>query len=432
MKNCILIKPPTKKITGKINIPGSKSITNRALLIAALAKGKSTLLNPLESDDTRYMKEALKKLGIKITENKNSWLVHGRAGRFSKTKQKLYLGSAGTAIRFLTASLTLAGFQTTLTGDKRMQQRPINPLLKSLNQLGANTKCIKQNNCPPLYIFEKKLAGGSTRIRGNLSSQYISALLIACPYAEKDTDIEIAGELVSKPYIDTTLKIMQKFGVKAKNNRYRSFHIRGRQIYQAVSYQIDGDASSASYFFALAALHGSSITVKNIPLSTPQADIKILDFLKEIGCSISTTKKSITVTGPAKLKKVQKKSINLSDMPDAAMTIAVLCAFNHGTVTLSGLHNLRIKESDRLKALVNELNKIGCKTVETKDGLIIHGNPAKLKSAEIETYNDHRIAMCFAIAATKIKNGLKIKNPGCVKKTYPNFWQDLEKVLNQK
>lgn len=406
-----------------IKIPGSKSYTNRAFLIAALAKGKSTIKNPLLSDDTKYMIAALKKLGIKITKKDGNYKIYGNQGGFSHKKRQitLYLGNAGTAVRFLTAAATLADFPIRITGNKRMQERPIQDLVNGLRKLGAEVNCKK--GCPPVTI-KSKLRGGTCKIKGNKSSQYFSALLMIAPYASKNVTIKVIGNLTSKPYINQTIETMKNFGVNVRNKNYKEFKIKANQTYKSCTYEIEPDASSATYFGAIAALTQSEITIENLNPKSTQADIGFFDVLKKIGCKIEKNK-GITVKGPKKLKPLGK--INLSNMPDGAMTVAILCAFAKGKSHLTDLQNLRIKETDRLKALTTELKKIGCQVKETKDGLIINGNPDKLHGAIIETYNDHRIAMCFATAGTKIP-GIKIKNPKCVNKTYPGFFKDLRKM----
>lgn len=425
----IPIKTPLKS---EIQVPGSKSYTNRAFLIAALAQGKSTIKNPLLSDDTKYMIAALKKLGIKIIKKDKNYEVYGENGKFPRPPAlnpkpyTLFLGNAGTAVRFLTAAATLANYPIKITGNKRMQERPIHDLVNGLKKLGAEVDC--KNGCPPV-IIKGKLQGGTCKISGKRSSQYFSALFITAPYAKKNTTIKVTGNLVSKKYLDQTIDTMKSFGIKIQNKNYKEFKIKARKTYKSCTYEIEPDASSATYFGAIAALTQSEITIKNLNPKSAQADIGFLDVLRKFGCKIVKLKTlnhhRITIKGPKKLKPLGK--INLNHMPDGAMTAAVLCAFAKGKSHLIGLQNLKIKETDRLKALTNELQKIGCQVKETKDGLIINGNPDKLHGAVIETYNDHRIAMCFAAAGTKIP-GIKIKNPNCVNKTYPSFFKDLNRV----
>lgn len=424
---------PTKNLQPfSLNVPSSKSYSNRALIIAALAKGTSTLKNVLLCDDTLITIHALKNLGIPIKQQGKNLLIQGREGAFKKPKKALHLGNSGTAVRFLTAVLAINGIPSIITGDKRMQSRPIQDLVDALNQLGGEVQCT--HGCPPIKIshkkFPKKLAeklkGGHAKIRGDISSQFLSALLIATPYAQKKTTISITTPLTSASYIDTTLDAIHHFGIKIKNGSglYKTFFIKPNQKYRTCTYTVPADASSASYFLALAALHGTKVTLKDIHFSF-QGDFQFLEILKKMGCHYTTSKNTITLKCPKKLKTLGYADLN--NMPDAALTVAMVCAFAEGRSSLKGLHNLKYKESDRLKALECELKKIGVAAKSTKDGIVINGNPKKMHGAKIETYNDHRIAMCFAIMGTKIPK-IFIRNPMCVAKTYPNFWKDLQKV----
>ena len=467
----IEIIPLRKLINSQLFIPGSKSITNRAFLIAGLAKGKSVIKNALVSDDTRYMINALKELGVKIIKKNRNYIIQGKNGKFqlnketireSSLRRTIFLGNAGTAVRFLTATAALQNFSIKITGNERMRERPIQDLIDGLNQLGAKVYSQKNNGCPPV-IIEEPLIGGICSINGQASSQFFSAILLSAPYAKKDVTIKVIGELVSKPYVNQTIKIMKDFGIEVKSKNYQEFLVKAGQGYQGREYEVEADASSATYFAGIAMLNGGEITIKNLNPESSQADVNFLEVIKKMGGVIKNSKFQmtnakqnpkakvqnnkrdtysilhtpyskmseneltavITIKGPKILKPLGK--INLQNMPDGAMTVAVLCAFAKGKSVLTGLSNLRLKETDRLKAMTNELKKIGCDCRETADGLIINGDPEKLHGAAIETYDDHRMAMCFAVAGTKIE-GIKIKNPSCVKKTYPRFWKDLEKM----
>lgn len=394
----------------EITVPGSKSITNRVLLIASLAKGKSILTNVLDSSDTRHMMRALQHLGIKIKQLKNNKLeIHG--GKFKPPQKTLFCGNSGTTMRFLTAILATQNFESVLDGDKRMRERPIKDLIDALYQLGANAIPLRKNNFPPVKI-KCPLLGGHCYISGKISSQFLSGLLLSAPLAQKDITIHVIGRLVSKPYIDMTIDTMEKFGVCVKRNKYKIFHIASGQKYHARNFEIEGDASSATYFWGISKLTGEKINVTNVSDNSKQPDIRIKNIIE----------------------KISPKTINCSDFPDGAMTLAVLCAFNKGKFTLTGLKNLQVKECDRLSALSNGLKKIGCRCHKLKDGLIIYGNPEKLHGGRIKTYADHRIAMCFGMAKFVLPE-IKIENPACVKKTYPNFWNDiieLKKHFHQK
>jgi 3-phosphoshikimate 1-carboxyvinyltransferase len=408
----------TKK---EIRIPGSKSYTNRALLLAALAKGKSTLINPLKSDDTSVLVAALRKLGIEITIGNGKYLVYGSGGKFRKPAGPLYLGNAGTAVRFLTAVLTASNFKSVITGNKRMQKRPVGDLIDALRKLGTNIKAT--NDCPPIVI-NGGLRGGTTVVKGNISSQYLSALLMASPLAKIIVTVKVNGHLTSLPYVKMTLDAMGRFGVRVTAGGFGVFKIQPSSYKPAV-YTVEGDASSASYFWAIAALNRCRVKVLNINPTSAQADIGLLEILKKMGCKIVSGRNFVSVSGPAKLKALDK--IDLNHMPDSAMTTAILAAFANGKSVLKNLGNLRVKECDRLKALFTEIRKIGADVKEGRDRLEINGRPDTGQSAIIDTYDDHRMAMCFAVAGSKIP-GIQIQNPQCVSKTYPDFWRDLRKI----
>jgi len=408
---------PSEIVPKEIYIPGSKSFTNRALLIASLANGKTTLYNPLFCDDTIHMINALQGLGIDIKKDKNkNLIIHGGNGKFTALSERLFLGNSGTAIRFLTALLSLSPFRSTITGNQRMQERPIKDLVKALRDLGVKIKTIKKNGCPPVKINGNILHGGEITISGKISSQYISALLLIAPYAKEDIVINIKNKLSSKSYVDMTIKIMSDFGIKVENNLYKNFKVASGQRYKSREYRIEVDASSASYFYALSALHNVDIPINNINLDTLQPDIHFLDILKKM-----RDKKN-----PRKLNALG--TIDLNSMPDSAMTVAIMCSFAKGKSVLTNIANLRLKETDRIKALVTELKKIGVDCKELPDGIEINGDPDKLQGNRlIETYSDHRLAMCMSIIATKIPN-LQILDPDCTNKSYPHFFKDLKSL----
>jgi 3-phosphoshikimate 1-carboxyvinyltransferase len=418
---------PSKLKECTIHIPGSKSYTNRALIIASLADGKTVLQNPLFSDDTIYTIEALKKLGVRIERTKNDDLeVHGKGGVLNDPEETLFLGNAGTGIRFITALLSLAPFKSKITGNIRMQKRPIKDLITALRQLGVKIESVEKNGCPPIKIRGSVLKGGEIELSGSVSSQYLSALLMIAPYAQNDVTIKITDELVSKPYIDMTLQIMNDFGVKVENKNYQEFIVKAGERYNSCDYKIEGDASSATYFFALSALHNVPIHVQNVYSDTSQADIHFLDVLEKMGCSIHQNEKEIYVQTPDKLKSLGE--IDLNHMPDAAMTVAIVATFAEGKSVLKNIANLRVKECDRINALVTELKKVGVDCKELSDGIEINGDSSSLHGdALISTYRDHRMAMCFALLASKIPD-IQIINPECTSKTYPNFFKDLEKT----
>ncbi|MBI5412788.1 3-phosphoshikimate 1-carboxyvinyltransferase [Candidatus Peregrinibacteria bacterium] len=403
----------------KLQVPGSKSITNRALIAAALADGKNTLKNCLESDDVLHMKRALGILGIKIKKSGKDLRVDG--GKFHRT-HKILCGNAGTAMRFLAAVLAAQPFESILYGDERMNKRPIGDLIDGLLQLGAQAKSLNKDNCPPIRV-KGPIKGGVCKIRGNVSGQFLSGLLLAAPLAQKDVRIQIIGDLVSKPYVDMTIKVMASFGVCVEQNGYKEFRVRAGQKYRPQTFAIEGDASAATYFWGISALTGEKIEITNVPKDTIQADAVTKSKMLNCHPELAAPRPAV-VSGSTDWHDVK---VNCSDFPDGAMTLAMFCAFMKGKTELTGLANLRVKECDRLHALATELNKIGCQVKEKSDGLIINGNPEKLHGAEIETYNDHRMAMCFGMASFVLP-GIKIKNPGCVSKTYPNFWKDLRNL----
>jgi len=415
---------PAVSLASRHQVPGSKSYTNRALTIAAMAQGTSTLQGALLSDDTFVARQALGQLGLQVEQNGTTFEVRGQHGEFSVPEKPLYLGNSGTATRFFTAMLTLPGFSVTLTGNPRMQERPIGDLLDALNQLGASVKSVRGNNCPPVQIDAQRLRGGTATISGAISSQFLSALLMAAPYAQTDVTLQVRDQLVSKPYVDLTLDIMGQFGVQVTHEDYRQFFIPGQQVYRGRTYMIEGDVSSATYFWGLAALLGQEMCVINIPSSSAQGDLGFVDVLEQMGCAVSRDT-TLTVTGPSQLRPLGE--IDLNALPDAAMTVAVLAAFCPGVTRIRNVWNLRVKETDRLQALANELRKMGTRVEELPDGLHIEGNPDQLHGAEIATYDDHRIAMCFGMAGARLP-GIRIQEPACVAKTYPGFWDDLQAV----
>jgi 3-phosphoshikimate 1-carboxyvinyltransferase len=425
------IKINPRKISDfQLQVPGSKSITNRVLLLAALAEGESVLRNFLHSDDTIHMRNALRELGVEITECENNLTVKGLSSKFKKPNQELYLGNAGTAVRFLSAALANCPFESTINGNERMQERPLKHLLDALNQLGAKADSVKKNGCPPIQI-QGPLKGGNAKIPGNFSSQYFSALLMAMPYATHETTIEIEGELVSKPYIDITLSCMREFGVTAHNQNYQHLTIPAGQTYKNRDYTIEGDASSATYFWGLGALKGVKAQITNLNKNSIQGDINFLKVLEQMGVEVGFETDSLWSKGKldTKANPILKGlgKIDLNHIPDAAMTVCVLAAFADGETEIVNIDNLRIKESNRIEALTTELQKIGVTAHETKEGIYLAGKPQSFQSATIKTYDDHRIAMCFAMAASIIDN-IEILNPNCVNKTYPEFWRDLKKV----
>jgi 3-phosphoshikimate 1-carboxyvinyltransferase len=414
------------KIDGEVNLPGSKSLSNRALLLAALAEGTTKITNLLKSDDTRHMLNALKQLGIKYTLNKDKTecIVVGNAGPIHSSKlEELFLGNAGTAMRPLCAALSLGYGSYVLTGEPRMKERPIGHLVDALRQAGAKVSYFEEDGYPPVKLEANGLNGGEVEIDGAISSQFLTALLLAAPMAKNDMIISIKGELVSKPYIDITLHIMKSFGVDVQNNNYKTFTVRGGQKYKSVeSFMVEGDASSASYFLAAAAIKGGCVKVTGIGKNSVQGDIAFADVLEKMGAKVEWGDDYIAV------KKGDLKAIDMdfNHIPDAAMTIATAALFATGTTTLRNIYNWRVKETDRLFAMATELRKVGAKVEEGEDYLTIIP-PEQLIHAAIDTYDDHRMAMCFSLFALN-PISVTINEPECTSKTFPTYFDVLESI----
>jgi len=423
--NSLTLKP-IKKIDGEVNLPGSKSLSNRALLLAALAEGTTTITNLLESDDTRHMLNALKQLGIKYTlsEDKTECSIEGNAAAISCTEpQELFLGNAGTAMRPLCAALCLGSGTYILTGEPRMKERPIGHLVDALRQAGAKIGYLENEGYPSLEIEANGLMGGKVEIDGAISSQFLTALLMAAPLAKNDMEITIIGELVSKPYIDITLDIMKDFGVRVVNDDYKTFTIKSGQVYKAVErFMVEGDASSASYFLAAAAIKGGTVKVTGIGRNSIQGDVEFIDVLEQMGARIEWGETYVSVTRDT----LRAIDMDFNHIPDAAMTIATTALFVEGTTTLRNIYNWRVKETDRLYAMATELRKVGAEVEEGEDYLKITP-PKVLKHASIDTYDDHRIAMCFSLLALD-NASVTINEPECVAKTFPTYFKELEKI----
>jgi 3-phosphoshikimate 1-carboxyvinyltransferase len=417
---------PIDKINGEIFLPGSKSLSNRALLIAALAKGETKITNLLVSDDINHMLDALKSLGIQYTLSAcgTECTVVGNNGFFSTTETiELYLGNAGTAMRPLCAALSASEGEFILTGEPRMKERPIGHLVDALAQLNADIKYLENKDYPPVKINGRALTGSTVTIDGSISSQFLTAILMVSPLLTTDTTIEIDGELVSKPYIDITLNIMARFGVKVENNDYQSFTVKGNQCYQCVEkYMVEGDASSASYFLAAGAIKGGQVTVHGVGKLSVQGDKHFADVLEKMGAEVIWHDESITVIG----KPLTAVDMDMNHIPDAAMTIATTALFAKGTTTIRNIYNWRVKETDRLTAMATELRKVGATVIEGEDYISVTP-PMTLKHAEIDTYNDHRVAMCFSLVALS-HTPVTINDPKCTAKTFPDYFEKLAQV----
>jgi 3-phosphoshikimate 1-carboxyvinyltransferase len=412
---------PINEINAVVRVPGSKSYTQRALIAASLARGSSLIRGALISEDTGYLMEALRFLGTHITVQKNDVTVEGTEGRIIAPSRALYLGNNGTGLRFLVGLVSIGHGTFVLDGSPRMRQRPVQPLVDALNRMGVKAFCIDGTGCPPVQVEGAGLPGGETRLDTALSSQYVSSLLLAAPYAEDDIEVGVSSLIPSWPYVALTLNVMERFGVSVENFERKRFHIKAPQTYQAQEYVVEGDASSATYFMAAAAIVGRSVTISNIDRDSLQGDLRFLEILHAMGCVVSVSQEGVEITGP--LSNHEDLAFDLNDAPDMVPALAVVSAFRRGKTSLKNILHLRVKESDRVAALTNELRKIGARAEKTADGMVIQGTANR--GADIECYDDHRIAMSFAIAGLAI-DGITIKDPDCVKKSFPDFWDRLD------
>ncbi|MBU0483006.1 MAG: 3-phosphoshikimate 1-carboxyvinyltransferase [Proteobacteria bacterium] len=416
-----------KRADATIVVPGSKSITQRALIAAALADGESTLVGPLASEDTRYTAAALRQMGIVVEDEGDIWKVIGQAGLIKEPGQKIFLGNNGTATRFLTSVAALGRGRFEITGESRMEERPIAPLIKALEGWGVDIKSLKGTGCPPLKINGCGLAGGKTLLPEGKSSQYLSSLLLVAPYADQPAELDVAGEVLSKPYVTMTMAVMKSFGVEVSANEELNHFAIPRGRYQPGKYYIEGDASSASYFWAAAAITGGRVTVANVPDPSLQGDAVLVRILAEMGCEVESTGKGITVTGPGELRGVE---VDMANCPDVVPTLAVVASQARGRTIIKNIAHLRIKECDRLHVMAVELAKLGVRVEELHDALIIEGigkDGQSMHGATIETYHDHRIAMCFAVAGLVIP-GVQIMGEECVAKSFPDFWEKFNEL----
>lgn len=417
----LTVSPPVSAPDATVTIPGSKSITNRALILAALAEGESVLRRPLDSEDTQVMIESLRRLGFRIEVGAEELRIEGRGGEIPASDAELFLGNSGTSIRFLTALCALGNGRFRLDGVERMRQRPQADLLDALQQLGIEAVSESDNGCPPLRVTNAgKLPGGIVRLRAEASSQFLSALLMVAPYATEDLTIEIIGAL--RPfYVDITLRMMEQWGVLVEKQGDDRFFIRAGQRYQPQDYFIEPDASSASYFFAAAALTGGRITVPGLSRNALQGDVRFAtEVLAEMGCTVTEDAIGITVTGPGSqgLRGIVR---DMSAISDTSLTLAAIAPFAGSPTTVSNIAHSRLQECDRIHAACTELERLGVRVEEHSDGFTIY--PVDwITPAPIETYRDHRVAMSFALVGLWAP-GIEILDPGCVAKTFPDFWQ---------
>jgi len=416
-----------QSVSGQVTLPGSKSITNRILLLSAIADGTTTIIGPLVSDDTLHMIDALKKLQVDLTQKDNGdILIHGTRGNFKNKSAEIFLGNAGTAFRPLTAALSFSKGQYTLSGLPRMHERPIKDLVDALLQLNADITYLDQEGYPPLKISPSEIMiNGPIKIRGDISSQFLTSLLMAMPLTKKEVVIEIEGDLISKPYIDITLNLMARFGIHVKKIDWKHFVIPGSSSYVSPGeIFVEGDASSASYFLAAGALAGD-IEVKGIGRNSIQGDVKFAEALVLMGADINILEASIQIKKVAALQAI---NLDCNHIPDAAMTLAVLALFAKGTTKLLNIGSWRVKETDRIKAMATELRKLGAAVTEGNDFIEITP-PLKIKEhVEIDTYDDHRMAMCFSLVSLK-NIPITINDPACVNKTFPTYFEVLESIV---
>jgi 3-phosphoshikimate 1-carboxyvinyltransferase len=412
-----LAQPPDREV----RVPGSKSITNRALLIAALAEGESALEGVLFSDDTHYMAGAWRQLGIEVREETGGerFVVTGRGGAIPVERADLYVGNAGTAMRFLVAALCLGHGQFRIDGSARMRERPIQDLLDGLAQLGGQARSAAANGCPPVTVEAAGLAGGHTRIAAAKSSQFLSALLLVAPYARRPTELEVVGSLVAPPYVDMTIGVMGAFGASVARDGCRRFNIEP-QKYAARRYRIEPDASSAHYFLAAAALCGGRVRVQGLGYASLQGDVRFVDVLEQMGAVVVRGDDFLEVRGGAQLDGIE---VDMNAMSDTAPTLAVLGPFARRPVTIRNVAHVRLQESDRLHAVATELQRLGVRVREFEDGLCIE--PSAIRPAVVETYDDHRLAMSFALIGLRVP-GIGIRDPQCVQKTFPDYFARLE------
>ncbi len=417
--DAITMEPVNGPTNADVTLPGSKSYTNRALILAAMGDGRSTITSALFSDDTHYMAESLRRLGISVQEDEEhtTFIVDGASGTIPASVAELYVGNSGTTARFITAFLALGHGEFMVDGNERMRMRPLSPLLDALNQLGVDAQSIHHTGCPPIRVRANGLTGGLVSLAGNTSSQYFSALLMVGPVTHGGLTIQVEGELVSKPYLDITADAMRAFGTTMVNDGYRSFQVKGGQQYQSVEYQVEPDASGASYFFALAAVTGGRVRVRNLGSESAQGDVHFVDVLEQMGCTVRRDIDAIEVQGPPRLRGVD---VDMVEISDTVQTLAAIAPLASSPVTIRNVAHIRHKETDRIAAVATELRRLGVVVNEWEDGLRIE--PGPIQPATIETYDDHRMAMSFAVLGSVVP-GITIRDPGCVAKTFPDFFE---------
>jgi len=422
--------PPARRAAGTIRLPGSKSISNRCLLLAALAEGTTEIRDLLDSDDTRVMLAALRKLGIDVAASgPDAYRIAGCGGAFPVKQAELFMGNAGTAIRPLTAALACSAGQYRLAGVPRMHERPIGDLVDALRGIGAAIGYLGNEGFPPLEINPGDLhLEAPIRVRGDVSSQFLTALLMALPLTGQEARIEVVGELISKPYIEITLNLMQRFGVRVERSGWQRFWIPGKAGYRSPGViHVEGDASSASYFLAAGAIGGGPVRVEGVGRASIQGDVRFVDALRAMGAQIDMGENWISASAPP-AGKLKAFDADFNHIPDAAMTMAILALFADGPCTLRNIASWRVKETDRIAAMATELRKVGAPVEEGADTLRVMPPRQLTANAAIDTYDDHRMAMCFSLVAL---GGvpLRINQPNCVAKTFPEYFSEFAKIV---
>ncbi len=423
MPNQLSIQPASGPLRGCFSPPGSKSLSNRAILCAALAEGTSRLTGLLDCDDTRLMAQALEQLGVPLQLDWPSGeaTLNGCLGKFPALPTSLYCGNSGTTIRFLAAAVAASGGHFQLDGNERMRQRPIGDLLSALNQLGSSARSLLGTDCPPIEVHSTGWTGGHVSVKGDKSSQFLSALLMAAPLAKGPVQIALTGPLVSLPYIEMTCEVMRHFGVVTEQLPGPVYQITP-QTYRRANFRIEPDASAASYFFAAAAICGGTVEIEGLGRNSLQGDLQFVHLLEQMGCEIQLNDQSTSVTG----RSLQGINCSMTHISDTVQTLAVVALFAQGPTTIRGVAHIRHKESDRIGDLARELRRAGADVQELEDGLQI--TPRQLTSTEFQTYDDHRMAMSLALVGLK-QPGIRITNPECVSKTYPDFFRDLQGLV---
>lgn len=403
----------------EIVVPGSKSYTHRLLIATALSNGLCSVQNALESEDTLLTRKALEQMGVSFDIDEGKIIVQGTNGKLKACTEPIYLANSGTSMRLLTGISALGEGKYVLTGTERMQERPIRELIDGLGQIGIRALSLNDTGCPPVEIVGGDLEGGNMDLDCRVSSQYLSSILLMAPFTKKGIDVNLPFGLVSKPYIDMTVDIMNRLGVVVDRDGYKRFHVPGNQVYEKGDYIVEPDCSQASYFWAAAAITGKKIKVKHVSKDSRQGDVLFFEVLEKMGCRVFHEKDGIAIEG-GKLCSVE---VDMSNMPDVVPTLAVVAAFADGTTKIKNVSHLKDKECDRLGSVATELSKMGIQAKATDSGLNITGG--KPIGAEIETYDDHRIAMCFAVSGLVVP-GVVIKDETCVKKSFPNYWEVFE------